>query len=386
VKITLVAGFLLPIPPARGGAMEKTWSRLAEKFAAAGHEVTFVSRRWPGWPDRETIAGVRHRRLRGADHTRHLTLNLLLDFLWGLRVTRALPPADVVITNTVALPVWLHRLKPSAGRVVAVIARMPKGQTRFYSRVDRLLSLSRAVTARIVAENPALGPRIVPFPLPIDWALHAASAARSTPLTIGYIGRLHPEKGIALLLAAAARLAVRTDLPPWRLVLLGPVAIPGGGGGETWLNDLRARYDAALGQHLILLPPEFDPALLARQYGALDIFCYPSLAEQGETFGVAVAEAMAAGCVPVVSALACFHELVHDGDTGVVFDHAAPTAATALADVFARLLTDAPLRRRLALRAQAHTRQFDFDEVSRTLLRELNTLANTSSKPTLVTR
>ncbi len=366
--------------------MEKTWYRVAEKFAAAGHEVTFVSRRWPGWPDRETIAGVRHVRLRGADHTRHLGLNLLLDFIWGLRVTLALPPADVVITNTVALPVWLRRLKPSAGRVVAVIARMPKGQTRFYSRVDRLLSLSRAVTARIIAENPALASRIVPFPLPIDWALHAASAARSAPLTIGYIGRLHPEKGIALLLAAAARLATRTDLPPWRLVLLGPVAIPGGGGGEPWLDQLRARYGPALASRLTILPPEYDPAKLARHYGSLDIFCYPSLAEQGETFGVAVAEAMAAGCAPVVSALACFQELVRDGDTGLVFDHTAITAETDLADAFVRLLADAPLRQRLALRAQTHTRQFDFDEVSRTLLLELNTLANTSPKPTLVTR
>jgi glycosyltransferase involved in cell wall biosynthesis len=383
VKITIVAGFLLPIPPARGGAMEKTWHRLAEQFVAAGHQVTFISRRWPGWPNHETINGVDHLRLPGADHTRYLPLNLLLDSIWGIRVTCSLPKADIVITNTVALPIWLRRLKPSAGRVVAVIARMPKGQTRFYSRVDRLLSLSRAVTTRIVAENPALASRIVPFPLPIDWQLHAGSAARSTPLTLGYIGRLNPEKGIELFLAAAARLAQRSDLPPWRILLLGPVSIASGGGGEPWLDQLRARYSEALGSRLTLLPPEFDPGKLARHYGSIDIFCYPSLAEQGETFGVAVAEAMAAGCAPVVSGLACFNELVIDSDTGLIFDHSASSADTHLASALARLLLDDTLRRQMASRAQIHVRRFDYSAVAADVLGTLQSLIEPSPKPAL---
>ena len=376
MKITLVAGFFLPVPPARGGAMEKTWHRLARDFAAAGHEVTFISRRWPGWPDRETVAGVRHLRLPGADHTRRLILNLLLDFIWGLRVTFALPPADIVITNTVALPLWLHRVRPAAGRVVAVIARMPKGQTRLYGSVDLLLSLSAAVTARILAEKPRLEPRIAPFPLPIDWQLHAAAANRARPLTLGYIGRLHPEKGVELLLAAAARLAARTDLPPWRLVLLGPVAVPAGGGGEPWLETLRSRYATVLGERLTVLPPEFDPAALARRYGVIDVFCYPSLAETGETFGVAVAEAMAAGCAPVVSQLACFNELVRDGETGLAFDHTAHAAAEELATACGRLLLDDTLRRDLAARAQDHVRQFDYANVATSLLNRFGQLAD----------
>lgn len=378
MKITIIAGFLLPVPAARGGAMEKTWGRLAENFAAAGHEVIFISRRWPGWPDREIIAGVRHLRLRGADHTRNLAINLLLDFIWGLRVTLALPRADVVITNTVALPVWLRRIKPSAGRVVAVIARMPKGQVRLYSGVDLLLSLSRAVTSRIVSENPRLAARVAPFPLPIDWQLHANSAARGEPLTIGYIGRLNPEKGIDLLLAATALLSSRSDLPPWRLLLLGPVSVPSGGGGELWLESLLSRYASALGARLNILPPEYDPAKLARHYGSLDIFCYPSLAEQGETFGVAVAEAMAAGCAPVVSGLACFNDLVRDGDTGLVFDHQAPDAAPKLATSLSLLLKNADLRRQISHRAQNHSRQFDYSAVASSVLSTLDHLITPS--------
>ena len=387
MKITIVTGFFLPVPPVRGGATEKIWHRLAQQFAAAGHEVTFISRAWPGFPDRETVAGVRHVRLRGANHTRRLFFNLVLDFFWSLRVTRALPPGDVVLSNTVALPVWLRRVKPSAGRVVAVVARMPKGQARFYGGVDLLLSLSAAVTAKLIAENPKLAPRITRFPFPIDWQLHAAASAGKlaspAPLTIGYIGRLHPEKGLRLLLAAAARLAARTDLPPWRLELVGPSAIAAGGGGDAWLAGLRAEFAPALGARLAFGEPEFDPAALARRYGAMDIFCYPSLAEKGETFGVAVAEAMAAGCAPVVSQLACFNELVVPGQTGLVFDHTAATAETDLAAALARLLTDANLRRDFGARAQAHARQFDFAEIARTVLADLSRLVASGPRDTV---
>lgn len=106
----------------------------------------------------------------------------------------------------------------------------------------------------------------------------------------------------------------------------------------------------------------------------MDIFCYPSLAERGETFGVAIAEAMAAGAAPVVSNLACFNELVRDGDTGLVFDHRGPGAEERLADVLARLLSDAALRRSLAQRAQAHARRYDYADSARTVLGELAAL------------
>src|SRR2546421_38161 len=105
-----------------GGATEKIWHRLAAEFAGASHDVTFISRAWPGFATEEVVAGVKHRRLRGADHTRFLPLNLWHDFWWGVRVARALPPADVTICNAVILPTWLRRIKPAAGRVVAVVA------------------------------------------------------------------------------------------------------------------------------------------------------------------------------------------------------------------------------------------------------------------------
>ncbi|MCX6953952.1 MAG: glycosyltransferase [Verrucomicrobia bacterium] len=374
MKISIATGFFLPVPPVAGGATEKIWHRLAQEFAAAGHEVTFISRTWPGFAARETVARVTHLRIRGADHTPSLARNLWHDFWWGVRVARALPPADVVILNLVALPAWLGRLKPSAGKVVAVVARMPKGQGRVYGGVDLLFSLSAAVTAKLCLENPRLAPRIVPFPFPIDWARHARATAKATspaPLTIGYVGRLHPEKGLRVLLAAAARLASRADLPAWRLEIVGPWTVPQGGGGEAYRDALIAEFAPALGARLVFTGPEFDAEKLARRYGGMDIFCYPSLAEKGETFGVSVAEAMAAKAAVVVSGLACFHELVRDGDTGLVFNHAAPGADVLLADALARLLLDPAFRTAVAARGQAHARQFDYAESARTVLNDL---------------
>ena len=376
MRLTIITGFFLPVPPIRGGATEKIWHRLAQVFAAEGHTVTFISRSRPGWASAETVDGVAHRRLRGTDHSRSLAINLFHDFFWGLRVARALPAGDVVICNTVTLPAWLPWVKPSAGRVAVVLGRVPKGQLRFYRKVARLYATSPAVAALAAAAGPLLQGRIRVMWNPIDWKLHASAAAQTgRPVTIGFVGRLHPEKGLELLLQAAALLAAREGLPPWRLEFTGPSEVSEGGGGTAWLNALSAQFLPALGSRLEFHPPEFDSARLALRYGAIDVFCYPSLAEKGETFGVAVAEAMAAGAVPVVSGLACFDDLVQDGVTGVVFDHRAPDAAAKLAEALARLLTDANRRHTLAQRARESVRRFDTAEIARALLADLGGLA-----------
>jgi glycosyltransferase involved in cell wall biosynthesis len=379
MRITLVMGFFLPVPPLAGGATEKIWFQLGARMAAAGHAVTLVSRQWPGLPDLETSGHLTHLRVPGMAHTASLASNLVLDLIWGLRVLRRLPPGDVVVCNTVSLPVYLRRLRPSAGRVAVVLGRMPKGQVRIYGGVDLVLATSPTVAERALAENPRLAARTHVFPNPIDWHRHAVAAQHAlphTPLTIGFVGRIHPEKGLDLLLAAAVLLVrQRPDLPRWRIELVGPWTVPQGGGGESYRDSLVAVYGPALGDRLALTGPEFDAEKLARRYAVMDVFCYPSLADQGETFGISVAEAMAAQVAPIVSGLACFRELVRDRETGLVFDHTASDAASRLADALARLLADAPLRHELAERAQAHARRYDFEESARAVLALLAPLA-----------
>lgn len=385
MRITIVNGFFLPVPPLSGGATEKTWFHLAREFAARGHHVTSFSRQWSGLPSQETTDGVHHVRLRGHDHDRRLWKNLLSDFFWSWRIHRALPPADIVICNAVALPMWLGRWKPAAGRVVVMCGRMPKGQYRRYRALARVLAPSSLVRERVLAENPALRDAVRVTGYPIAWTQLATPQPepaflpkRAAPdeVTLGFVGRINREKGLTLLADALKLLAAQPGLPPWRVVLCGPADVARGGSGADFRNLLLQGLGAALPPaRFHLLDPQFNARVLAGIYQRLDVFCYPSLAAQGETFGVAVAEAMAAGAVPIVSNLECFRDFVRDGENGFRFDHAAPDAAARLAGLLERVVRDADLRRTLAAAARADVRRFDFPVFAESLLADFATLA-----------
>jgi len=362
-----------------GGATERSWYGLARIFAAHGHSVTFVSRSFPGLAPAETEAGVNHIRVPGFNHTRHLALNLALDVIWGLRAARVLPKGDIVICNTITLPVWLRRIKPEAGKVSVMIGRGPKGQVRFYGGVARIYAPSSYLAGQISSAWASGRTRVIGYP--IDWPLHARSAAQvGSPVTIGFVGRLHPEKGVALLVGAALVLSAQGDLPNWRLRIVGPGAVGQGGGGDAWLTALQGQAARGLGDRIEWVGPEFEPERLARLYGEMDIFCYPSLAEKGETFGVSVAEAMASRCAVVVSALGCFSDLVTDGQTGLVFDHRVENPAELLAGCIRRLIADPGLRSEVAARGQEHARRFDYPRVSAHILEDLALLTGTPTQ------
>ncbi len=390
MRISIVNGFFLPVPPISGGSTEKSWYRLAREFAAGGHTVTLLSRRWRGFPNTETSGGLRHIRLPGHNHQRQRWRNLLLDLLWSWRVFFALPAADIVVVNTVALPGWLGRLRPRAGRVVIMTGRMPKGQYRHYRAVARVLAASSFVRDQVVAENPALKAVTRVAGYPIDWQLLNQTANPGPPalppprpgeVTLGYVGRIHAEKGLMLLAEALKIVSQTPGLPPWRLVLCGPVEIARGGSGAGFRGQLLHQLSAAMPpSRFTLLDPQFDDRTLAGVYQQLDIFCYPSLAVQGETFGVAVAEAMAAGAVPVVSRLACFTDLVRDGQNGLVFDHAGAEGAAQLAAALVRLLRDPALRERLGVAARQDARVYDYGTYARTLLEDFAQLT-ASARP-----
>lgn len=388
MRITIVNGFFLPVPPISGGSTEKSWYNLAREFTAHGHAVTMISRRWRNFPPHEVESDVTHLRLPGYDHSHRLWRNLLHDFLWSCRVHRALPRADIVVVNAVLLPVWLGRLKPSAGRVVLLTGRIPKGQYRHYRRIARVIAPSSFVRGRIIAENPSLAPVVRVCGYPLNWSLLNTAGSSRAPflantadpgLTIGYVGRIHEEKGLLLLADALKLLRPQSDLPPWRLLLCGPFNVARGGSGAAFRAKLVNRLSAAMrSDRYNLLDPEFNERVLAGIYRRMEIFCYPSLAAQGETFGVAVAEAMACGAVPVVSRLPVFNDLVRPEANGLVFDHTAADAPAQLAAALARLLRDAALREKLSATAQADSRRYDFPTYAEMLLADFAGLARPS--------
>lgn len=386
MRISIVNGFFLPVPPTSGGSTEKTWHRLGRIFADRGHEVLSISRRWRGLPTSETSGGFSHLRLPGFDHHSSLRQNLVRDFVWSWRVFRALPPADVVVCNAVALPIWLGRLKPAAGRVVVTAGRMPRGQYRFYSRLARVLAPSEFVRERLLSEDPGLGPKIRTTGYPIDWTLLSGNGGSLPALfpnrgpdagvTLGFVGRLHREKGLLLLADAIGILRADPGVPPFQMLVCGPSDTERGGSGSAFRMQLLTQLSKSLeSSRLHVLEPQFDERALGSIYRGIDVFCYPSLANAGETFGVGVAEAMAAGAVPVVSGLACFRDFVRDGVNGLVFDHAAGDPAANLASVLRRAILDALLRQKLSAQARADVRRYDFPDYADRLLADFATLA-----------
>jgi glycosyltransferase involved in cell wall biosynthesis len=249
-----------------------------------------------------------------------------LDLLYSLRARRVLPPGDVVVTNTFWMPVVERRR--SRGIPYVHVARYPKGQMRLYGRRAVLQTVSEPIRAAILREAPRARVHVIPYP--VGPAYLAEAPPEPAQPVILYTGRLHPEKGVHLLIDAFVR-AGAGALQGWTLRIVGPWRTEQGGGGAEYRERLRRSAQPA-GAKIELLEPIFDERALAKQYRSASVFAYPSLAEQGETFGLAVLEAMAAGCAPVVSALGCFQDFVRDGENGLVFDHRVADPVAKLAE------------------------------------------------------
>lgn len=343
MRIAILHSGFMPIPPLRGGAVEKMWHQLAIEFASRGHDVTQVSRHCDGLPAEEDRGGVHHRRAPGFDRPKSIAQAIWRDWRWNLRARRLVPVADVVVTNSFCAPVLLPR---DRGAIYVDVQRMPKGQIGFYRRAARLRANSSAVADAIIAEAPRLAPRVRVIPNPLPFVPERAVDWTKKDKLVLYVGRLHPEKGIELLLRAWAQAMQRAAFAGWRLEIVGPANVDVGGGGEEWLHEVQRRAPAP---NVTWHPAIYDPAELARFYERATIFVYPSLAEKGETFGLAALEAMAWGAVPVVSDLKCFRDFITPGENGWTFDHRGGDAVAALLAALQRAIATEP--RTLAERA-----------------------------------
>ena len=370
MRITVVLGAFFPVPPLMGGAVEKVWFALAPEFVRRGHAVVQISRAHPDLPATETIAGVRHLRVRGAAQPRSILWLKWLDLLYSLRVRRVLPPADILVTNTFWLPILTRSAK--RGQVYVHVQRAPKGQMRWYAHVARLLAVSHAVADQIVAEAPQLRAKVRVIPNALPFRMDA-TLRKLREQTILYVGRVHPEKGIELFLRAMSHLPAQM-LAAWKIRIVGPHETHLGGGGEAFLREMQA-----LGQRSgarVEWPGQiFDPEKLAEEYRNSLVFVYPSVAETGEAFGVAPIEAMAYGCAPLVSNLACFRDFIEDGVTGFVFDQRAVEPEKKLASRLADLLGMGPEQiMRLGAQARARVAQFDLATVAQRYLKDFASL------------
>jgi glycosyltransferase involved in cell wall biosynthesis len=369
MKITIATGPTFPVPAVRGGAVQRLWEGLAREFSKRGHEVTIFAREFPGQAREETVDGIRYVRRGGYEQSTSIKRDLAQCLLYALKTARHVPPGDVVVTNDFWMPAILPWLNPSAGRVVPCLQRFPKNQGRLYRKCAALAAVSQAVADAVKAQSPSVADKVVVVPNAIDEVFLKRSVERGAGsmekeadgarrVRILYVGRIHPEKGLGLLAQALKSMehgAWSMERGAWECVLVGPVKQSEGGGGEAFAEKLKLQVE---GLPVRFEAPVYDPEALARIYDEADVFVYPSVAETGESFGIAPLEAMARGVVPVVSDLAVFRDYIEQGLNGMVFNHRGPDAERLLANALGELLRHKALRQQMGVHGRVTAERF----------------------------
>ncbi|MDQ2867336.1 MAG: glycosyltransferase family 4 protein [Verrucomicrobiota bacterium] len=371
MKITIVLGAFFPVPTVMGGAVEKIWSALAREFATRGHAVTLISRAIPQFQKNEIVDGVRYLRVPGFDTPRSLLWLKFLDLIYSWRVRRVLPPADILVTNTFWLPLLAR--DRSQGKIYVHVGRYPKGQMWLYHRAARLQAPSRDIADAMGRRAARWKNKIVAIPYPRP----SVSDASVVPIDqrekiVLFVGRVHPEKGVHLLIEAFAALH-DSVLAGWKLVLVGPTETNAGGGGADYLHGLRQSASSMNGR-VEFRGPIFDEQKLAQEFRAARIFAYPSLAARGETFGLAPLEAMTHGCAVIVSDLGCFRDFVTPDETGFVFPHDAADPAGELAKTLQRAVSTLEKLARVAAAGRLKSKDFSIERVADKFLADFASL------------
>jgi len=234
-------------------------------------------------------------------------------------------------------------------------------------------ALMEKVTARIAVSPMArrvqvehLGGDAVEIPNGVDVSLYATGPLlpgypRDGP-TVGFLGRFgEPRKGMAVLLDAMRLLVPRR--PDLRLLVVGR--------GDP--DALRRDAGPGLADRLDILGG-VDDVTKAAALRSMDVYCAPNTG--GESFGMVLTEAMAAGAAVLASDLGAFRAVLQldggsDGgrpgtEAGVLF----PTGdARGLASALAALLDDPQRRLALGAAAQARAAAFDWPVVAADVLR-----------------
>src|SRR5581483_10284682 len=175
----------------------------------------------------------------------------------------------------------------------------------------------------------------------------SADAEHTNGGTVLYVGRLEPRKGVEHLIDACA--IAQTSIAPPRLVIIGDG--PDRGALEARARDVRI--------HAVFAGAVTDEELITH-YQRADVVCSPAIG--GESFGIVLLEAMAAGRPVVATDIDGYVELVGGESNGARL--VPPADPRALARELVAVLSDAPLRQRLGARGAAFAAKFDWSVIA----------------------
>lgn len=236
----------------------------------------------------------------------------------------------------------------------SVIRQLTSGMLQpFMERISARIAVS-AEARRTLVEHHAGDAVVIPN------GVFTADFARAEPLqkwqetaerpVVVFLGRLdEPRKGLGVF--AGAIDAVLERIPGTRFLVAGR-------GEADELADVRRRHPGSI-ELLGEITDEEKQSLLR---GAT-VYVAPQLG--GESFGIVLVEAMAAGTTVVASNIPAFAAVLDDGEAGVLFEVGDPDS---LARTLVKQLTDRADNDELAIRGQLAAKRYDWETVTEQIL------------------
>jgi phosphatidylinositol alpha-mannosyltransferase len=370
MKIGLVCPYTWNVP----GGVQSHVRDLAEALIGLGHQVSVIS---PADDDVPLPGYVVPAGRAVPVPYNGSVARLSFGFLSASRVRRWVRDGgfDVLHVHEPAAPsLSLLACWVATGPIVATFHTANPRSRAMHAAEPMLQSALEKISARIAVSEAArttlvehLGGDAVLIPNGV--AVHRYAKADPLPGwpgqggAIGFLGRFdEPRKGLAVLLSAFGELAPRR--PGLRLLIAGR-----GDAGEA-LDRVRPQ----LRERVVMLGmvSEEDKA---RALHSVDVFCAPNTG--GESFGIVLAEAMAAGAPIVASDLEAFRRVLRGGQAGELF----PVGdSAALARAAERLLDDPPRRASLSAAAADAVRAYDWPVVARDVVRVYETVVSGASQ------
>ena len=323
---------MCPYDLGRLGGVQQLTIELVDRLRAAGHDSWLVG---PG----ERVGARRVGStvtVRGNDSAVPVAIGLGV----GRRTRAAVAGADVVHVHEPLIPrVSTALLRTDFPRVVTFHADPPRWVRSAYGALGRALPrlLGEAVVSAVspvaaAAVPEAWGPVEV-VPNALDVAAYDVAVDRRDR-QVAFLGRDDPRKGLDVLLQAWP--AVRAAVPDAELVVMG-AARPTGPDGVVFAGRVdEDEKRRVLASSLVYVAPNTG----------------------GESFGIVLAEAMAAGASVVASDLPAFRHVLGDAGVTVPVNDVAALATSLIAQ-----LSDVAAARRQGERGRVRAGAFDWENV-----------------------
>jgi phosphatidylinositol alpha-mannosyltransferase len=349
VRIALVCPYAWDDP----GGVQTHIRQLGERLRERGHDVVVLT------PSRATPSEPWVRRVGSPVDIPYNASNAPIDPRpWSRRRVGeslgAFGPDVVHVHQPTAPSTSLWATLEARAPVVATFhsgatrARLYDAAAPILRRVMRRLAVRIAVSERAAAfERARIGGsyEIVPNGVDVARFVDAEPADLGPGTKLLFVGRLDQRKGFPVAVEAFGRLA--SDRPGLLLVVA----------GDGPDRAATATLPAADRERVTMLGT-VPNAELPPIHAACDVYMGSSIG--GESFGIVLVEAMAAGLPVVASNTPGYDEVVRDGIDGLLVP---PGDATALAGAVARVLDDPDLRARLSAAGRERAAGYDWSSV-----------------------